>query len=172
MRVLTAGQGSLRSRSLRLTHAENDMARELKTHRVNLKLTDSDYSRMRTLMDAYGYRSVSIFWRDLLNGRRLTSRRRVDRLTERSFFEAMNRMTAQVAAVGRNYNQVVSRIEALSAMRRPDGSPVIGEAALSRSIDMLQRNTVMLRDEVAVCIEMVDRYTREMEGTGVPDAKQ
>lgn len=148
------------------------MARELKTHRVNLKLNDSDYNRMCSLMEAYEYRSVSVFWRDLLNGKRLVSRRRVDRLTERNFFEAMNKMTAQIAAIGRNYNQVVSRIEAVSSMRRADGAPVISEAVVSRSMDMLQRHTEMLRDEVAVCIEMVDRYTKELEGTAVPDDKQ
>lgn len=158
------GQESRRSCSQETYFRQMRQKRELKTHRVNLKLSDSDYARMQALMDVYGYRSVSIFWRDLLNGKRFFSRRRVEKLTQKNYFDAMNRMTAQISLIGASYNQVVSHLEALSEAGSSDSPPRRGDAAVVKGVDGLQRLTQKLRDEVAVCIEMVDRYTRDLEG--------
>lgn len=142
--------------------------RELRLNRVNLKLTDDEHLKMRTLMESYHYQSVSRFWRDLLAGKPLVRRRDAADCPAGSLADAMNRLTAQVTVIGRRYNHLVSRLDELSRQTRPDGSPVIGDGIVSGTLGMLRTQTEKLRDEVALCIDMVGRLSGRGTGGSQP----
>lgn len=139
--------------------------KELRTRRINLKITEAEYTKMETLMRVYHYQSISRFWRDLLEGKPLVKTRRVTRLSDDKLIDAMNRLTGQITIIGRNYNQAVARMEGLSRQRRADGSPVVSDAVAAAFLGTLKSQTEKLRDEVAVCIDMVERLSRKMPDT-------
>lgn len=146
--------------------------KEPKTRRVNIKLTESEYTKMLTLMEVYHYQSISRFWRDLLEGKPLVKSRKIESVSNQKFLDAMNRLTAQITIIGRNYNQAVARLEGLARGTRKDGSPVISESVVAAFVGSLKTQTEKLRDEVAVCIDMVDRMTKENKNTGVSGYEQ
>lgn len=140
--------------------------KEIKTRRVNFKITETEYTKMCTLMEVYHYQTVSRFLRDLLAGKPLVKSRKIESVSDQKFLDAMNRLTAQITIIGRNYNQAVARLEGLARRTRKDGSPVINESVVAAFVGSLKTQTEKLRDEVAVCIDMVDRMTRENKNTG------
>lgn len=140
--------------------------KDIKTRRVNFKLTEAEYTKMCTLMEVYHYQTVSRFLRDLLAGKPLVKSRKIESISDQKFLDAMNRLTAQITIIGRNYNQAVARLEGLARRTRKDGSPVINESVVAAFVGSLKTQTEKLRDEVAVCIDMVDRMTRENKNTG------
>lgn len=140
--------------------------KEPKTRRVNIKLTESEYTKMLALMEIYHYQSISRFWRDLLDGKPLVKSRKIESVSDQKFLDAMNRLTAQITIIGRNYNQAVARLEGIAKGTRKDGSPLINESVVAAFVGSLQTQTEKLRDEVAVCIDMVDRMTKSNMNPG------
>ena len=64
--------------------------------RHTVRFTSDEDAKMRTIMANNGYRSVSIFIRDLLFKKQIVSRREVVRVTDRQMRNQMNDITYQI----------------------------------------------------------------------------
>lgn len=129
--------------------------------RYTIRFTREEDEKIRTLMANNGYRSVSIFMRDLLFKKQIVSRREVVKVTDRQLRNQMNDITYQVRKLGENYNQIVARYNAQAKMFQPDGRPYLNTEAVTRYMESLRNVTESLRDEVSVAIELVKRYNEE-----------
>lgn len=127
------------------------------TFRVNREEKD----KISLLMKNNGYRSTSIFIRDLLLRKQIVSRREVVKVTDRQMRNQMNDITYQIKRLGDNYNQIVARYNAQSKMFHPDGRPLLNTESVNRTMEALRNITENVRDEVAVAIDIIKKYTEE-----------
>lgn len=127
--------------------------------RHTVRFTSDEDAKMRTIMANNGYRSVSIFIRDLLFKKQIVSRREVVRVTDRQMRNQMNDITYQIKKMGENYNQIVARYNSQAKMFHPDGRPFLNTQAINAALEELKNITEDVRDEVAVAIELIKTYT-------------
>lgn len=125
---------------------------------VKVRLTEDEFSRMKTLMENGDYPTVSCFLREVISRKRLPDRRTVSKVDDTVLRERMNRMVYEVNKIGVNYNQFVSTYQRQSKQTRPDGTPYVNTRMLDEKVTALMRSTEGLRDEFAVLLDIVKRY--------------
>ncbi len=126
---------------------------------VTVRMTPEERDKLGVLVENFNYRSVSSFVRDLLFRKRIESKKVVVRLTDRTLRDKINEVTFQIRKIGVNYNQIAATYQAQAKMTRPDGKPFLGTRRLDEMMTRLMQMTGELRDEVAVLIDTVERYT-------------
>ena len=129
-----------------------------RTKIVKVRLTEDEFSRMKTLMENGDYPTVSCFLREVISRKRLPDRRTVSKVDDTVLRERMNRMVYEVNKIGVNYNQFVSIYQRQSKQTRPDGTPYVNTRMLDEKMTALMRSTEGLRDEFAVLLDIVKRY--------------
>ena len=129
-----------------------------RTKIVKVRLTEDEFSRMKTLMENGDYPTVSCFLREVISRKRLPDRRTVSKVDDTVLRERMNRMVYEVNKIGVNYNQCVSTYQRQSKQTRPDGTPYVNTRMLDEKVTALMRSTEGLRDEFAVLLDIVKRY--------------
>lgn len=129
-----------------------------RTKIVKVRLTEDEFSRMKTLMENGDYPTVSCFLREVISRKRLPDRRTVSKVDDTVLRERMNRMVYEVNKIGVNYNQFVSTYQRQSKQTRPDGTPYVNTRMLDEKVTALMRSTEGLRDEFAVLLDIVKRY--------------
>ena len=129
-----------------------------RTKIVKVRLTEDEFSRMKTLMENGDYPTVSSFLREVISRKRLPDRRTVSKVDDTVLRERMNRMVYEVNKIGVNYNQFVSTYQRQSKQTRPDGTPYVNTRMLDEKVTALMRSTEGLRDEFAVLLDIVKRY--------------
>ena len=129
-----------------------------RTKIVKVRLTEDEFSRMKTLMEHGDYPTVSCFLREVISRKRLPDRRTVSKVDDTVLRERMNRMVYEVNKIGVNYNQFVSTYQRQSKQTRPDGTPYVNTRMLDEKVTALMRSTEGLRDEFAVLLDIVKRY--------------
>ena len=129
-----------------------------RTKIVKVRLTEDEFSRMKTLMENGDYPTVSCFLREVISRKRLPDRRTVSKVDDTVLRERMNRMVSEVNKIGVNYNQFVSTYQRQSKQTRPDGTPYVNTRMLDEKVTALMRSTEGLRDEFAVLLDIVKRY--------------
>ena len=125
---------------------------------MKVRLTEDEFSRMKTLMENGDYPTVSCFLREVISRKRLPDRRTVSKVDDTVLRERMNRMVYEVNKIGVNYNQFVSTYQRQSKQTRPDGTPYVNTRMLDEKVTALMRSTEGLRDEFAVLLDIVKRY--------------
>ncbi len=128
---------------------------------VTVRLTGEEYQKLEVLKTRYNYSSTSAFLRDLLFKKRIDSKKIVVRLTDKTLRDKINSITFQIKKIGTNYNQVVTLYHTQAKMTRPDGTPWLNTRRLDSSLERLMVMTEKLRDELAVLIDVVERFTME-----------
>lgn len=136
-------------------------SQQAKTRFVKLRVSDEEYDKIKVIMEKNGYYTVSSLLRDLLFKKRIISKKRVVRVTDDVLRDKLNQFIYQANKIGVNYNQFVSTYKRQAKSVRPDGSPTAGTRFVEDKVDSLMRLTQQLRDEVAVIIDIFDRYTKE-----------
>ena len=136
-------------------------SQQAKTRFVKLRVSDEEYDKIKVIMEKNGYYTVSSLLRDLLFKKRIISKKRVVRVTDDVLRDKLNQFIYQANKIGVNYNQFVSTYKRQAMSVRPDGSPTAGTRFVEDKVDSLMRLTQQLRDEVAVIIDIFDRYTKE-----------
>ena len=129
-----------------------------RTCTVKVRLTEDEYSRMRSIMETGGYPTVSCYLREIITKKRLPGRREKTVVDDALLREKMNALIYQVNRIGVNYNQFVATCQRQSGQIRPDGTPYLNTRILSDRVTALMRCTEGLRDEFAVLLDTVKRY--------------
>ncbi len=132
-----------------------------RTVRINVRLTEEEYSKIQVLMKNLAYRSLSNYLRDVLFKKRIDSKKVVVRLTDRTLRDRINAVTFQIRKIGTNYNQVVALYHAQAKLICQDGTPWLDTNRLDAKIETLMSMTEELRNELAVLIDVVERFTME-----------
>ena len=109
-------------------------------------------------MNIAGYRSISLYLRDLLQQKRLPYRSNVSRVTDRELRDQINRLIFQVNKIGVNYNQVAATYQKQAQRLRPDGTPYLNTSLSDQTMTELMRYTSELRDEFAVILHIIKKY--------------
>ena len=125
---------------------------------IGVRFSDEEFSKIKAMMENYGYRTVSSFLRDLLFKKRLETHREVVTVTDKVLRDKMNNVIFQINKIGVNYNQVVALYQQQAKMFRPDGRPYLNTPELDRRFKQLMKMTDELRDEVAVLITLFKTY--------------
>ena len=125
---------------------------------VKIRFSPDEMLRVRTLMDSYGYRTVSSFFRDLVVRKRFSDKRAEPYIDDKVLREKMNLLIYQVNKIGVNYNQVAATWQKQARQVRPDGSPYMNTRSVEGKLTELMRLTEGLRDEFAVSIDYIKRY--------------
>jgi hypothetical protein len=128
---------------------------------IQVRLTPDEMSRMRALMELYGYRAQSCFLRDVINRKQLRARPKVDSISGQDLLDKVNILIYQVNKIGVNYNQVVALWQKQSGQTRPDGTPYMNTRSVESRLAELMRMTEGLRDEFAVLLDVIRKYTDE-----------
>lgn len=129
-----------------------------RTCTVKVRLTEDEYSRMRSIMETGGYPTVSCYLREIITKKRLSGRREKTVVDDALLREKMNVLIYQVNKIGVNYNQFVATYQRQSRQVRPDGTPYLNTRLLNERVTALMRCTEGLRDEFAVLLDIVKRY--------------
>ena len=129
-----------------------------RTCTVKVRLTEDEYSRMRSIMETGGYPTVSCYLREIITKKRLPGRRAKTVVDDALLREKMNVLIYQVNKIGVNYNQFVATYQRQSRQVRPDGTPYLNTRLLNERVTALMRCTEGLRDEFAVLLDIVKRY--------------
>lgn len=136
-------------------------AEQAKTRFIKLRVSDEEYNKIRVIMDKNGYYTVSSFLRDLLFKKHIVSRKKVIRVTDDILRDKLNQFIFQANKIGVNYNQFVATYQRQAKVLKPDGTPAAGGRLVEEKVDALMRLTQELRDEVAVIIDIFERYTQD-----------
>ena len=136
---------------------------QTKKYTLRLRVDQEEMLRVKTLMENNGYPTVSSFLRDVIFRKKIVSRKEVVRITDKVVRDKMNQLIYQVNRIGVNYNQVVAVYQKQSQQTRPDGTPYLNTQTLDEKLTSLMRMTEALRDEIAVLLDIVKRYTEDSQ---------
>lgn len=134
---------------------------QAKTKVIKLRVSDTEYEQVQVIMEKYGYRTVSSFLRDLVFKKKLVSKQVVVRVTDNLLKEKLNQFIFQANKIGVNYNQFVATYQRQSKMTGPDGKLNLSNRMVDEKVDSLMKLTEQMRDEIAVIIDIFERYTQE-----------
>lgn len=113
--------------------------KELLNRRVTVRMTGQEYETFRLQMELSGYRSMSIYLRDILFITRI--RRRNYSQTDSNMVRQMMMLRAELRKIGVNYNQRVKALHALSKRTDKKGRPIINMRDIDR--DNLEMKAMM-----------------------------
>lgn len=134
---------------------------QAKTKVIKLRVSDTEYEQVQVIMEKYGYRTVSSFLRDLVFKKKLVSKQVIVRVTDNLLKEKLNQFIFQANKIGVNYNQFVATYQRQSKMIGPDGKLILSNRMVDEKVDSLMKLTEQMRDEIAVIIDIFERYTQE-----------
>lgn len=113
--------------------------REIRNRFVGLRFTDSEFENLRLKMELSGYRSISIYIRDMLLSTRI--RRRSVYKADPNLERQLTMLRSEIRKIGVNYNQRVKTLNALSKRVDKKGRPIINARDIDR--DMLEMKKMM-----------------------------
>ena len=113
--------------------------REIRNRFVGLRFTDSEFENLRLKMELSGYRSISIYIRDMLLSPRI--RRRSVYKADPNLERQLTMLRSEIRKIGVNYNQRVKTLNALSKRVDKKGRPIINARDIDR--DMLEMKKMM-----------------------------
>lgn len=134
---------------------------QAKTKVIKLRVSDTEYEQVQVIMEKYGYHTVSSFLRDLVFKKKLISKQVIVRVTDNLLKEKLNQFIFQANKIGVNYNQFVATYQRQSKMTGPDGKLILNNRMVDEKVDSLMKLTEQMRDEIAVIIDIFERYTQE-----------
>ena len=113
--------------------------REIRNRFVGLRFTESEFENLRLKMELSGYRSISIYIRDMLLSTRI--RRRSVYKADPNLERQLTMLRSEIRKIGVNYNQRVKTLNALSKRVDKKGRPIINARDIDR--DMLEMKKMM-----------------------------
>lgn len=130
-------------------------------YNLHARLNPEEKARVEALMAMGGYTSFSCYVRDLILQKRMPYRSDVARVSDRELRDRVNALIFQVNRIGVNYNQVVAIWQKQSRQTRRDGTPYYDTQAIENRLEKLMSMTESLRDEFAVILDVIKKYTGE-----------
>lgn len=134
---------------------------DLLSRKISVRLTEKEYETLRMKMELSGYRSMSIFIRDVLFSIRL--QRRNYSKTDPNLVRQVAMLRSEIRQIGVNYNQRVKTLNTLAKLRDKKGNLIVNARDIDR--DMLEMKKMM--EGMTTLVN--EAYTRVME-TESPDS--
>lgn len=125
---------------------------------ITLRVTDQEMSAIRALMQKHGYRSRSLYLRDVIFKRRVVSRKEVVNITDKFLSDKFNELIYQVNKIGVNYNQIASTFMRQVKDFESAGTPPAAIRVTEQKMEKLMVATESLRNEFALLIDIFERY--------------
>ena len=129
--------------------------------RIYVRLTDEEFDKVHVLMEKNGYFTVSSLIRDLLFKKNIISKKVIVRVTDKILRDKLNEFIFQANKIGVNYNQFVATFQRQAKMTGRNGQPYLSGRNIEEKVTSLMRLTEEMRDEIAVIIDIFERYTQE-----------
>lgn len=130
-------------------------AKEPRNRMIVCRLTEKEYILLKKRMADLFYLSKSKYLRDCALDQRVTIRRNVV-LTDNQLRRQINELTAQIAAIGVDYNQATKKFNSLMSMTRPDGSPVLNARAANTYLNRVFALTTEVKRMMEDVIDTVE----------------
>lgn len=128
---------------------------DLLSRRITVRLTEKEYEKLMLQRDLSGYRSISIYIRDVLFSTRI--QRRNYSKTDANLARQVTMLRSELRRIGINYNQRVKALNTLTKLRDKKGNLIIN----MRDID---RDTLEMKRMMEEMVKMVNElYSRVME---------
>ena len=125
------------------------------SRRITVRLTEKEYEKLMLQRDLSGYRSISIYIRDVLFSTRI--QRRNYSKTDANLARQVTMLRSELRRIGINYNQRVKALNTLTKLRDKKGNLIIN----MRDID---RDTLEMKRMMEEMVKMVNElYSRVME---------
>lgn len=134
---------------------------DLLSRKISVRLTEKEYETLRMKMELSGYRSMSIFIRDVLFSIRL-QRRNYSKI-DPNLVRQVAMLRSEIRQIGVNYNQRVKTLNTLAKLRDKKGNLIVNARDIDR--DMLEMKKMM--EGMTTLVN--EAYTRVME-TESPDS--
>lgn len=136
------------------------MTKELREHRVTIRLSSEEMDQLSYMMQRSGYLSMSkyIRMRCLAGRSSLSPEEMSDANSVRS---QVNVMSAEISKIGANYNIVIKDFKNLLKQKKRDGSPVINTTTATYYMQQLYALTLEVKTLVEQFIELVKKELRE-----------
>lgn len=134
---------------------------DLLSRKISVRLTEKEYETLRMKMELSGYRSMSIFIRDVLFSIRL-QRRNYSKI-DPNLVRQVAMLRSEIRQIGVNYNQRVKTLNTLAKLRDKKGNLIVNARDIDR--DMLEMKKMM--ESMTTLVN--EAYTRVME-TESPDS--
>jgi len=140
---------------------------DLLSRKISVRLTEKEYETLRMKMELSGYRSMSIFIRDVLFSIRL--QRRNYSKTDPNLVRQVAMLRSEIRQIGVNYNQRVKTLNTLAKLRDKKGNLIVNARDIDR--DMMEMKKMM--EGMTTLVN--EAYTRVVEtespGSGDSDNK-
>lgn len=128
---------------------------DLLSRRITVRLTEKEYEKLMLQRDLSGYRSISIYIRDVLFSTRI--QRRNYSKTDANLARQVTMLRSELRRIGINYNQRVKALNTLTKLRDKKGNLIINMRDIDRDTLEMKR---MMEEMVKVVNEL---YSRVME---------
>lgn len=128
---------------------------------IKCRLTDEEFQKIHVIMENNGYFTVSSLIRDLLFKKSIVSKKIIVRVTDKVLRDKLNKFIYEANKIGVNYNQFVATYQRQAKMTAPDGRPYLNAKSIEEKVTALMRLTEEMRDEIAVIIDIFERYTQD-----------
>lgn len=125
------------------------------SRRITVRLTEKEYEKLMLQRDLSGYRSISIYIRDVLFSTRI--QRRNYSKTDANLARQVTMLRSELRRIGINYNQRVKALNTLTKLRDKKGNLIINMRDIDRDTLEMKR---MMEEMVKVVNEL---YSRVME---------
>lgn len=132
-----------------------------RNHLLECRVTDEEFEKIHVLMEKNGYFTVSSLIRDMLFKKNIVSKKVIVRVTDKILRDKLNEFIFQANKIGVNYNQFVATYQRQAKMTGPDGKPYLSGRNIEEKVISLMRLTEEMRDEIAVIIDIFERYTQD-----------
>ena len=124
-----------------------------KSYNINVRFTKSEYDKLLSDVEKYGYLSVSKYVRErLLKGRVEIQEQLV---TDQDIKNQINLLTTEISRIGGNYNKTVRRYLTTCKLTRPDGSTAISTRSTNYYMNKLRDDTLKIKEMMEYIIEAI-----------------
>ena len=127
-----------------------------RSHNINVRLTKSEYDKIISEMEQYGYLSVSKYVRERLLKKRVKIMEQL--VTDRDIKNQINKLTTEISRIGSNYNKFLRKYLSTCNAVRPDGSTAITTRSTNYYVNRLRDETVDIKELMEKVLDTVSEF--------------
>ena len=123
-------------------------------HKIDVRFTNSEYQKILSDMEQYGYLSVSKYVRERMLKRRVEIKEEL--VTDREIKNQINMLSTEISRIGANYNKAVRRYLSTCNAKRPDGSTAITTRSTNYYLNRLHEDTLKVKELMDAILKTVN----------------
>ena len=126
---------------------------DVRNHILPVRFTKSEYDKLLSDVERYGYLSVSKYVRErLLKGRVEVKEQLV---SDRDIKNQLNKLSTEISRIGGNYNKTVRKYLSTCKATRPDGSTAITTRSTNYYMNRLREDTLKIKELMEAILDSV-----------------